>query len=151
MPLPSISSSVFMLFILQLCSVPNWAVAIQLLPSSCQRKNSQSNFHPFWPRLLFNKQHNYCTRTFDCLFQCYAVFVWSSNSQQRSRFSKHEESKNRRLSWCFLGGGEKASESKNRQLRLFPKHQRTEGFHERIGTEPVIRRAIFLKFFLKKI
>jgi hypothetical protein len=43
--------------------------------------------------------------------------------------------------------GEKEPESKNRQLRLFQKHQRTNSFHERTGTEPVTRRAIL--FFQK--
>jgi hypothetical protein len=28
-------------------------------------------------------------------------------ASQQFRFSKHEESKNRRLSWCFLLGGER--------------------------------------------
>jgi hypothetical protein len=58
-----------------------------------------------------------------------------------------KESNNRLSILVFsLGGrwGEKESESKNRQLRLFQKHQRTDSFHERTGKEPVIRMAIFL-------
>lgn len=140
----------FHVIILQLCSVPNWALAIQLLPSFERRIFSQifTLSHPDYylsnsTRLLYQN----LVRSVPVL----CSYFLSSNShqqqQQRFRFSKHEESKNRRLFWCFLWGRKNQNQRTFSQLRLFQKHQRTNSFHERTGTEPVTRRAIF---FFKK-
>ncbi len=150
MPLPSISP----LFSCYYSAVVFCAEMSTCNSSPCNfsKKNFQSNFHPFSPRWLFIKQHKVLYQNLVRSVPVLCSYFWSSNSQQqqqRFRFSKHEESKNRRLFWCFLWGRKNQNQRTVSQLRLFQKHQRTNSFHERTGTEPVTRRAnffIFLKF-----
>jgi len=144
MPLPSISP----LFMLLFCSCVLCPTE-QFSSSYLVKEEFSVKFSPFLaPRLLFNKQHKHCTRT---LSVCSSVTQLILIFKEPAAVQVLKTWKNQTTvcpSWCFLwrggGGGERESESKNRQLRLFQKHQRTDSFHERTGKEPVIRRATFL-------
>ncbi len=103
MPLPSISP---------LFSCYYSAVVFCAQLSTCNsappifsKTNFQSNFHPFSPRLLFIKQHKYCTRTLSDLFQCYAVIFYLQIAS--SSRSGSQNMKNQRTVICpgvFVGG-----------------------------------------------
>ncbi len=114
-PLPSISP---------LFSCYYSAIVFRAQLSTCNsappifwKTNFQSNFHPFSPRLLFIKQHKYCTRTLSDLFQCYAViFDLQIASSSSSSGSGSQNMKNQRtVSVLVFSLGEKEPESKNRQ------------------------------------
>lgn len=57
-------------------------------------------------------------------------------------------SSNHRTTCCGSLGGKK-SESKNHQIQLFQKSQRTGGFHERTGKHPMVIKVVgrFFQFF----
>jgi hypothetical protein len=140
MPLPSISRLFFMLLFCSCVLCPTEHTC-NSAPPILSKKKFQSNFHPFSPRLCVTNSTSIVPEP------CLSVPVSCNFFFLIFRFSKHEESKNRRLSWCFLWARENQNQrtvswgyfrnlkepsvevisetSKNRQLRLFHKHQRT--------------------------
>ncbi len=136
----------FHVIILQLCSVPNWALAIQLLPSFERRIFSQifTLSHPDYylsnsTRLLYQN----LVRSVPVL----CSYFWSSNSrhqqqQQRFRFSKHEESKNRLCSGVFFGGERTRIKEPSVSWGYFRSIKEPTALMKEPALEPVTRRAI---------
>jgi hypothetical protein len=135
MPLPSISRLLFMLLFCSCVLCPTEHTC-NSAPPILSKKKFQSNFHPFSPRLLCNKQHKYCPRTVSVCSSVMQLFF--SNLQIASSCSCSQNMKNQRTVVCpgVFFGRERirikepsvaviSETSKNRQLRLFHKHQRT--------------------------